>query len=152
VTVPERPKSDLRRMADEAARLADALRRLSGQADEQALPSMDAVALAKQMLRHGHNMANYFDGRLFADPARYVLLDLYVSEAEGRQVATNAACIAAGVPSTTGLRTIVRLEELGLVSRHEDRHDNRRVFVRLTEFGWSQVNAFLIAELKAAAR
>ena len=43
-----------------------------------------------------------------------------------------SACIAAGVPSPTGLRVVGRLERERLLVRRRDATDGRRTFVTIT--------------------
>jgi len=74
-----------------------------------------------------------FPGGIFADPAWDMLLDLYGCHLEGETVCISNACAAAGVPTTTALRWVNRLEEAGLVERRPDPADNRRIIVELRE-------------------
>lgn len=69
---------------------------------------------------------------LSADPVWDMLLDLYLSEARGRDIAISSLASAANVPPTTALRTISGMRDLGLVSRQSDPGDGRRVYIRLT--------------------
>lgn len=69
---------------------------------------------------------------LFSDPAWDILLDLYISEKAGKKICITSACIAAGVPASTGLRWIAILVQNGYVEREEDPADARRSFVSLT--------------------
>lgn len=80
---------------------------------------------------------------LFADPAWDLLLDLLVSETEGRTVSTTAACLASGVAVSTAMRYIHLLEDRGLVMRVPDRNDARRVFVQLSPAGRREMVAYL---------
>jgi DNA-binding MarR family transcriptional regulator len=68
---------------------------------------------------------------LFADPGWEILLDLYIGAAEARQTTVSDACFAAGVPTSTGLRWLVRLEKFGLVRRDRALEDKRRTYVSL---------------------
>lgn len=69
---------------------------------------------------------------LFRDPAWDMLLDLFVSDERGDQVSMVALALASGVPQSTALRTIQRLEEQGLIVREGDPDDLRRSWVRAT--------------------
>jgi len=69
---------------------------------------------------------------LFRDPAWDMLLDLFVSDERGEQVSMVALALASGVPQSTALRTIQRLEEQGLIVREGDPDDLRRSWVRAT--------------------
>jgi DNA-binding MarR family transcriptional regulator len=66
---------------------------------------------------------------LFRDPAWDMLLELFAAHESGRKVTVSSLCYASGVPPTTALRQLQRLEKHGLVTRHGDRKDNRRWYV-----------------------
>jgi hypothetical protein len=80
---------------------------------------------------------------LFADPAWDILLDLFVSSLEGRDVTVSGACIAAACPPTTGLRYLRLMTEAGLISRKDHVRDLRVKIIELTEEGQSVVQTFL---------
>lgn len=69
---------------------------------------------------------------LCADPVWDMLLDLYASDERGRDIAISSLATAANVPPTTALRAIKGMTELGLVSRHSDPSDGRRIYIKLT--------------------
>lgn len=69
---------------------------------------------------------------VFRDPAWDMLLDLLVAADEARPVSVSGLCHAAGVPTTTALRHVDRLEALGLLSRTPDPADKRRFWVEGT--------------------
>lgn len=77
----------------------------------------------------------FVNGDLFADPAWDMLLELFASLLEQRPVSVSKLCHASGVPDTTALRWIRRLEEEHLVVRTPDASDARRVFVGLSSEG-----------------
>ena len=66
---------------------------------------------------------------LFRDPAWDMLLELYAAHESGRRVSVSSLCYASGVPPTTALRQIARLEKFGLIVREGDRRDSRRQFI-----------------------
>lgn len=72
---------------------------------------------------------------IFADPAWDILLDLMASHLEGVRVSVSSLCIAAAVPPTTALRWIRQLTESGLLVRHADPADGRRIFIALSSEG-----------------
>jgi len=69
---------------------------------------------------------------LFRDPAWDMLLDLFASHERGERVSAIALSLSSGVPQSTALRTIQRLEEKGLIVREGDPDDLRRSWVRAT--------------------
>ena len=85
------------------------------------------------MLRARRIRADFLPGDLFADPAWDMLLDLLAARLEQERVSVSSLCIAAAVPPTTALRWIRTLTDKGLVQRHADPHDGRRVFISLAQ-------------------
>ena len=69
---------------------------------------------------------------LFSDPAWDMLLDLFASHDRGERVSAIALSLSSGVPQSTALRTIQRLEEKGLIVREGDPDDLRRSWIRAT--------------------
>jgi hypothetical protein len=69
-------------------------------------------------------------GQLFRDPAWDMLLDLFVAHERGEQVSMVALALASGVPQSTALRTLQRLEEKEMIVREGDPNDLRRSWVR----------------------
>lgn len=74
-------------------------------------------------------------GGLFGEPAWDILLDVYIAQKSRREIQVSSVCIEAGVPSTTILRWLARLEQEGLIYRASDNVDGRRRYVRLTGSG-----------------
>ncbi|NUQ18357.1 MAG: hypothetical protein HOP95_07885 [Sphingomonas sp.] len=72
---------------------------------------------------------------LFADPAWDMLLQLYAAFLSQRRISTGELILASGVPSTTGLRWIQKLELVGLANRAVDPLDGRRVWAEISEEG-----------------
>ena len=72
-----------------------------------------------------------FGKDLFADPAWDILLELYAAGLGQRRVPTTELAVAAGIPLTTALRWISKLEDEGLVTRADDPLDGRRVWIAL---------------------
>ena len=70
--------------------------------------------------------------QLFRDPAWDMLLDLFAAHELGQRVSVSALCFASGVPQSTALRTVQRLEDRGLLEREGDPEDLRRSWVRAT--------------------
>lgn len=95
----------------------------------------------------------FFDEGLFADPAWDMLLELYALECEGRSISISKLSFAAGVPGTTALRWIDKLEEKMLIVRTDDALDGRRTWVALSEHGFATMRLYLeqITALDSAA-
>lgn len=96
----------------------------------------EAFRLAKALyaLRRRRDSATSIKS-LFGEPAWDILLDLYIAQKSRAELQVSSVCIEAGVPSTTILRWIARLEREGLVYRAADKGDARRRYVRLTSEG-----------------
>lgn len=67
----------------------------------------------------------------FRDPVWDMALDLLVAQGRRQDVSVSSLCVGSGVPQTTALRHIERMEAAGLIERHPDPNDQRRIFVRL---------------------
>lgn len=93
----------------------------------------------------------FFGAQLFADPAWDMLLELYALTCEGRRVSISKLSLASGVPGTTALRWIEKLEAECLVVRTDDPLDARRVWITLSSSGHSAMDAFVDALGRPAA-
>ena len=74
-------------------------------------------------------------GGLFGEPAWDILLDVFIAQLSRCDIQVSSVCIEAGVPATTILRWLARLEQEGLIYRASDNVDGRRRYVRLTPAG-----------------
>ena len=86
---------------------------------------------------------NFFPDGLFSDPAWDMLLDLTHARLSGKRVSVSSLCIASRVPATTALRRIGDLVSQGLATRVRDENDGRRVFVDLTDEGFTRMLAYI---------
>ncbi|MBR0553645.1 MarR family transcriptional regulator [Stakelama marina] len=68
---------------------------------------------------------------LMRDPAWDMLLDLFSWTIAGHEVTTKTLCAGSGVPPTTALRHLQRLEEKGVIERHPNAFDQRCMNVTL---------------------
>jgi DNA-binding MarR family transcriptional regulator len=94
--------------------------------------------------------ATFFSEDLFADPAWEVLLELYAAELAQRRVSISKVSAAAGVPGTTALRWIQRLEQEKFVQRESDPLAARRAWIALTPSGSSSMHSYFEAISKAS--
>ena len=120
---------ELNALADNLAQTADRLREAAA-APPEGRPS--AAAFARQILAARGRIGNFIDADLFADPARDILLDLFVAGEEGRRISISSCCIAASVPPTTALRWIGMLKKRNLIQETVDPADGRRKWLSLT--------------------
>jgi DNA-binding MarR family transcriptional regulator len=96
---------------------------------EQGQTQPSPARAVRAVLLQRERRSRYFEPNLFADPAWDMLLELYASYLEQQRITVGSLCTASKVPATTALRWIVVLEKHGLVDRHPDRLDARRVYL-----------------------
>lgn len=102
------------------------------------------IAMSLYGLRRKRDAASGHKG-LFGEPAWDILLDLFIADRRGVEIQVSSVCLDAGVPSTTILRWIARLEREALVYRVADSGDARRRYVRLTDQGKDLMHRVLSA-------
>ncbi|WP_054531822.1 MarR family transcriptional regulator [Erythrobacter sp. SG61-1L] len=106
------------------------------------------VYVAEAIYRHRQARRELFPVGLFGEPGWDILLDLYISSKRNRQVTVSDACLASLVPSTTALRSLAQLEQEGLVERHRDPQDGRRIYVRMLPEAEVRMVAYLTGVLR----
>lgn len=88
---------------------------------------------AKEMYECRRTRDKVFGADMFGEPAWDIMLDLFISECDGRRISVTSACIASCVPKATALRVIKQLEKTDMVIRQRDPDDARRSYVRLSQ-------------------
>lgn len=83
---------------------------------------------------------------LFADPAWFILLDLFVRQHSGLDTSVSSACHASFSPVTTALRHIAILTERNIIVRRFDPRDQRRVYLELTEETKDEIQRILLTD------
>lgn len=96
-------------------------------------PPLPDPRLIHRIIRQRRLRGRYFESGLFADPAWDILLDLTAARAEHRRVSVTSLCIAAAVPTTTALRWVAQMTEMGILVREQDEQDKRRAFVSMSD-------------------
>jgi len=86
-----------------------------------------------------------FSPHLFSDPAWDILLELYAMQLKRGRVNISRITESSGVPLTTVLRWIDKLDAEALIVRQRDIHDARRVWVSLSQYGLSLMNRYFQA-------
>lgn len=130
----------LRQLSEEVSRIAADLSRLSlgtQQTSEEIREQNGNVAAlspdtVKHMLRARRLRDRFFDAELFADRAWDILLEMLYAEICQQRVTVSSLCVAASIPSTTALRWIAAMTDLGLLRRKPDPLDRRRMYIELT--------------------
>ena len=138
---PDDDADRLLRLSEEITRLAGLLAQLSmglrpplarhSPATNSNEPGVSTETV-RWLIRARRHRGRYLPSELFAEPAWDILLDLLRAELTGTRVSVSSACIASGVPPSTGLRWLRSLEQQGLVIRRFDSGDARRIFVELS--------------------
>jgi hypothetical protein len=111
--------------------------------------SLTAMAVKKaadliEITRRRSRLASV--ANLFADPAWFIMLDLFVRQHSGLQTSVSSACHASFSPVTTALRHLAILTERNIIEREYDPVDQRRVFVKLTEEAKAEIQRTLLTD------
>ena len=107
--------------------------------------------LGERLMRLRARRKDFIGHALFRDPAWDMLLDLYSAHERGDRLSVSALCYASGVPPTTALRHLERLEKARLMSRQDDPVDHRRSWVDPTEVALKGMTLFLTALVEEVA-
>jgi DNA-binding MarR family transcriptional regulator len=99
--------------------------------------------MGRLLQRWRHQRRRVFRDPVFSNPGWDILLDLFLAAADGRPLSVKAACLAATVSKTTGLRYLRRLDELGLVIRAPHPTDHRSSQMALTDEGLRHMQTYL---------
>lgn len=106
-------------------------------------PGINLVQLAEKLYKARRVRERFFPVDFFVEPSWDLLLDLYIAHHRARIVTTSGASLAAGVPLTTGLRWIEKLEEAAIIRRSPSPTDHRIVLVSLTEESLAKMHDLL---------
>ena len=143
---------DIEHLRGEVERIAHALSTLvttpppvAADAKGGARTGRQSATLLRRLIQQRRVRADFFPGELFADPAWDILLDLAAARHEKKPVSISSLCIAAAVPTTTGLRWIKALTEANLLQRMADPEDGRRSFITLSDRTAAAMEAYLDA-------
>jgi DNA-binding MarR family transcriptional regulator len=127
------------------------LRREVSAADRPPSRELSLAVAARLILDQARRRSLFIHGAIFEDPQWLVTLELFVAAEEGRDVSVTNACSASGVPSTTALRHISHLEQVGILERVSHPRDRRIRLVRLSDNAHKQV-AHYLSSLEAGDR
>lgn len=127
----------LQQLSDEVGRIASTLARLATTPELRAVPCEKVTPeispeIVRAVICARRLREKFFSADLFADPVWDMLLDLFHAQLSGFRVSVSSLCIAAAVPATTALRWLKIMTDKGLVIRHADPFDGRRMFVELS--------------------
>lgn len=110
--------------------------RITTEASSISGEDIDAILRARQLRSH------YLGTDLFADPAWDMLLQAYGCHLKQVRISVSSLCDASGVPLSTGLRWLAKLQEDRLLEREDDPLDNRRTWVKLSERGTTMLRSY----------
>ena len=127
----DRDTARLNALGREVERIARALNDLASEATPAAATSV-AAPFVRAILKRRRARERFFPAELFSDPAWDMLLDLTAARLERRTVSVSSLCIAAAVPTTTALRWIRNLCDVGMFERNIDPDDMRRGIITLS--------------------
>lgn len=117
---------------------------LGGQAPGRVTPhAEDLLAMAESISSSRTRRKHFLAADLFGEPAWEMLLALYRADVMGYRMTVSNLCRASDAPSTTALRWIERLEELGMVMRRKNPLDQRVVFIEFTAETRDQMQNYL---------
>lgn len=138
----------LRTTSEAVADPGEQLRRSFGERGEavpavEPLAAADLLAEARRLSAARRFRDRVFGRELFPNPAWNILVELFISGEEGRNVTIKSACVAAGVPQSTALRHIAHLIEVRLTARAQHPSDARSAYLKLTERGHAKMVAFI---------
>jgi CheY-like chemotaxis protein len=129
----------------ELARLVSVIGRKVDHDAQVELTEAQLAATLRSIITSRSMRSRFFQGRLFADPAWDILLDLTRAEFEGEQVSVSSVCIAASVPMSTALRWVRQMTAAGLLRRWTDPTDCRRALIALTDATAKHMRDYLTA-------
>lgn len=127
----DRDTARLNALGREVERIARALSELATESRAQPVEDVGAP-FVRAMLKRRRDRERFFPAALFSDPAWDMLLDLTAARLERRSVSVSSLCIAAAVPTTTALRWIRNLCDIGMFVRTTDPDDLRRGIITLS--------------------
>lgn len=107
-------------------------------------PSFDA-RLIREIIKKRQQRGKIFDWEDFSDPSWDILLDLTAAHLENKKVSVTDLIFASGVPATTALRLITRMERSGLIGRSKDEMDGRRSWVQLSDRALKSIMRYFLS-------
>lgn len=108
------------------------------------MPTAKHRALVQDLLRERANRAEFFGSELFDKSAWDLILALYAAMLDDRQILVSLVGKASGIPQTTSLRYLAKLEAQGLVGRVPNRR-HKSFFIVLTDKALVAMDSYLDA-------
>lgn len=104
---------------------------------------VDLVESARQMMHFRRELEKYFPKFTFHDEAWDVLLELFVSTVQGEELCVKQVLFSTGMPATSAMRLLERLEGAGLIYKARSVQDRRKTLVSFTEEGIDSTSLML---------
>jgi len=101
--------------------------------------------LARQELSRRSLVQRSLPNPIWHEACWVVMLDLFLRRDDPKGVSAKAASLASGLPPSTALRFIEKLEQAGLVTAEWSKDDRRRKILSLTPDGHAVVTRTLLA-------
>lgn len=123
----------------------------------QVAPGERRLTVARIILEDRRRRLEFFPDVRFGEPSWDMMLDIYIADHDGRQVAVSDLCVAANAPTTTALRHIGALVRAGYITRQQDPQDGRRTLLspsrklRASVEAWLDYHVDALAHLREAA-
>lgn len=114
----------------------------AGQIERRSLQLAQTAIRARNIAKR---RARHIPPEFLGEPAWEMLLELFVQFAGQADISTKSLCLVSGLPDTTALRLIDKLEQAGLVERSQSAADKRVTLLRLTRQGVVAVGSALSA-------
>ena len=134
----------LEHLSAEIRQIALAIDDLAGEPPTECYGPIDPGKL-RAIAKARHQRQKFLPAWLFGEPAWDMLIDLLIAELEQQSPSVSDLCHASGVPHTTALRWIQKMEAGGLVMRVPDKLDQRRQRLQLSEAGLSALRDYFAA-------
>ena len=100
--------------------------------------------MARSIYRARRRRENFFPANLFGEPAWDILLDIFIHATAGTSLTVTSVCIASAVPTTTALRHIAQLEEMGFVIKQAVSGDARAKSIHMTPSGYEAMRRYIL--------
>ena len=137
-------QTTLTKLTSLQAQLDDLRNRLGASSTKDVTDAPILGQLAREIIHSRRRRADLFGGDdLFGEPAWDILLELYAAGQGQQRLSISGACVVSGVPPTTALRWIEKLEREGWVGRTADPLDRRRFWVHLTDRASNVIRTYL---------
>ena len=132
--LPEDLRSLVRQVEQALEQLKLGLAEILSHAESQSSTATGPTRI-RQLIKARRARDNHFAPELFADPAWDILLELFVAYATQQPISVSGLAASAGVPATTALRWICKLEHEGWLARISDPLDGRRTWIEISPAG-----------------